>query len=518
MTGCADCKNSAHLCPHNNFLPEQSKVIPLFPKENSEHDHHPLGCANKPQNLESAAFIRFVKELGLPQMFASLPDPREVCKTTYSLSSLCLWSFYTCAFRQGSKNAMQTTLDSIEDSNKESLCHLLDIEDTSRVPHSSVVDDAISRIEFVKFNDILFQLFDRIVSRKFFYHHQEILLPYNTFQIGVDGYWIHHYTHPHSVDAQGHNQCPYCLPRVHNRGKPHEATSWVHVVVTFVLICGEGVTLPLYIYPLKAGQVKDIENHEKFKEECEITAAHAVLPLIRKRYPKLSLTFLGDALYANKPFIRLCQELEFDYIIVLKESVQKNLNRRCDELGKTEIYQKHYAHQQTTPTEKGILTQKATWFNTVEMGEEIFTNVLRFEEILINSEGACQTLYKSAWICSKKIFHNNCFKMAKRGRSRWDQEDFHNTCKQRGFNIQHDIARSNPNLLMIWKIMVFIAFFVGELFSLTKIGKELQKKRSLMKFFKDLLQQLVEKSWKAISLSPIYIKPRVQFRFHFGGT
>ncbi len=260
MTGCADCKNLDHLCPHNNFPPEQSKVIALFPKKDSEHRSHFLGCANKPQDLESAAFMRFVKELGLPQMFASLPDPREASKIIYPLSSLCLWSFYTCAFRQGSKNAMQTTLESIEDPHKETIRHLLGIEDVSRVPHSSVVDDAISRIEFVQFNDILFQLFDRIVSRKVFYHHQEILLPYNTFQIGVDGYWVHHYTHPHSVDAQGHNNCPYCLPRAHNKGKPHEVTSWVHVVVTFVLICGEGVTLPLYIYPLKANQVQETER------------------------------------------------------------------------------------------------------------------------------------------------------------------------------------------------------------------------------------------------------------------
>ncbi len=76
MTGCADCKNLDHLCPHNNFSPEQSKVIALFPKKDSEHRSHFLGCANKPQDLESAAFMRFVKELGLPQMFASLPDPR----------------------------------------------------------------------------------------------------------------------------------------------------------------------------------------------------------------------------------------------------------------------------------------------------------------------------------------------------------------------------------------------------------------------------------------------------------
>ena len=107
--------------------------------------------------------------------------------------------------------------------------------------------------------------------------------------------------------------------------------------------------------------------------------------------------------------------------------------------------------------------------------------------------------------------------MAERGRSRWGHEDLHNTCKRRGFDIKHDMARSNPNLLMIWKIMIFIAFFITELFFCTIIAQNLQKTRSRMKFSRDILQQFVEISWKVISMTPIMIKPRVQFRFHFGG-
>ena len=463
--------------------------------------------------------MRFIQEIGLLKMFDSLPDPRDLSRITYSLGSLLMWAFYTYAFRQGSKNAMQSTIESLQVADhKEGFFHLLGIEEgIDRIPHSSVVDDALSKMEYAKVNDILFQLFDRIINRKILYHHQNVLLPNNTFQIGTDGYWTHNYTHPHSVNDQGNNNCPHCLPRVHNKGKPNEFTSWVHVIVTFVLICGSGLTIPLYAYPLKANQITNIENHEKFKEECELAAAHVVLPVFRARYPRQSFTFLGDALYANKPFIRLCNRLKFDYIIVLKNTVQKKLNKHCDGLGKTEIYQKHYTHQATTTTTKGTIIKKAAWFNVVEMGGEIFTNVLRFEENIIRSDGSSKTLYKGAWLCSRKIFHNNCFKMAERGRSRWGHEDLHNTCKRRGFDIKHDMARSNPNLLMIWKIMIFIAFFITELFFCTIIAQNLQKTRSRMKFSKDILQQFVEISWKVISMTPIMIKPRVQFRFHFGG-
>ncbi len=394
MKGCQNCIASTNSCLHNNT----AVVNALFSnKEDPSREIVLLKTEKEPKDLESAAFMRFVQELGLPQIFDSLTDPRFSNRTTYSLSSLCLWGFYTCAFRQGSKNAMQTSIESIASpENLEGVCHLLGIEGERRkVPHSSVVDDALSRIEHAEFNKVLCQLFDRMISKKFFYHHQDILLPHNTFQVGVDGYWVHSYTNPHSLDEEGKNACPNCLPRVHNRGKLNEFTTWVHVLVTFVLIC-EGVKLPLYVYPLKANQVGNSTSNEDFKEECEFAAASAVLPLFRERYPRTAFTFLGDALYAKKPFIRLLNQLKFEYIIVLKDGSQKNLVKRCDGLAKTEIYQKHYTHQETEQGEQNTTLQKASWFNSVEMGDDVFTNVLRFEESIINNDKTSHIVYKGA--------------------------------------------------------------------------------------------------------------------------
>ena len=239
-----------------------------------------------------------------------------------------------------------------------------------------------------------------------------------------------------------------------------------------------------------------------------------MLPLLRERYPKLAFTFLGDSLYANQHFVRLCEKLNIDYVIVVKEGSQKNLYKRCDALAQTEIYQKFYTYEEAEKKDRWTVKRKAAWFNGVEMGE-VFTNLLRFEETFIGSNGVSETSYKGAWICSKKIFQNNCFKRAKQGRSRWDHEDVHNTLKKRGYDIKHDMARTNPNLLMVWKMMMFIAFFLTELFMSTVIARSLQKTRSCMKFAKDILQQFVERSWSVISLSPILAKPRVQFRFSF---
>ena len=496
-----NCSNCKVPCQHD--LSVNSNINSPFIPENKKI---PKEIKNESTNLESAALMRYVRGIGLSQIFEALPDPRKSSQCNYSLSSLSMWAFYACAFRQGSKNAMQTTVDSIADpDNKKNFLHLFGIENEMKtIPHSSVVDDAISRIECNKFNDILLNLFDRLIEQKVFYHNQDSLFPCNSFQIGADGFWTHHYTEPHSADEQGNNTCPYCLPRVHNKGTPKEYTTWVHVMVTFVLICGGGLTLPLYVYPLKAGQIKEGQSDEKLKEQCELAAAHIVLPLFRERYPKLSFTFLGDSLYANQQFVRLCEFLKIDYVIVVKEGSQKNLHKRCDGLAKTEIYQKHYMRKETEQRGPETIIKNAAWFNTVEMGN-VFTNVLRFEENIVRSDGASEIVYKGAWICSRKIFQNNCFKIAKQGRSRWDHEDLHNVLKRRGYDIRHDMARTNPNLLMVWKMMTFIAFFITELFMCTTKAQGIQKTRSCMKFARDMLQQLVERSWEIISSSPILI-------------
>lgn len=132
---------------------------------------------------------------------------------------------------------------------------------------------------------------------------------------------MHHYDHPHATNEDGSNACPYCVPR--RRGTEQESIYWVHVTVTFTLVCN-GLVLPLYIYPLKAGQINSSQSDGKLKEECELKATHAVLLRLRAQFPRMQLCFLGDALYANRSTIRLCEALQFDYVIVLKENSLKN--------------------------------------------------------------------------------------------------------------------------------------------------------------------------------------------------
>jgi len=461
--------------------------------ENSQIKNNP----QKEKNIDVALWLRFLKEQKIRELFEEIPDPRQQSKVQYPLASLVMWALSVPAFRQVSKNALQTTLENLSSEELEGFFKLLGHQG-KEIPHSSTVDHALSMIEHQKVNEVLIKQMDRLLEKKFFYNHQE-LLPGNAFCIGADGYWVHKYDHPHCIDKEGNNSCPYCLPRTQHKGTPKEKVHFVHVFVTFTLIT-EAFTIPIYIYPLKARQVKNGQTDEKLKQECELIGTREVLPEIRKKYPRLNIIFLGDALYANGPFIKLCNQLKMDYVIVLKDNL-KTVNKKCNELATHPLYQNSYSLKKQEET--------ASWFNTVAIDANIQTNVLRYKEK--DPKG-----YNGQWIISKKISKGNCLRYAQIGRMRWKHEDVHNTCKNRGFEIKHDMARACPNLLIVWKLITFIAFSLFEIFRCNRLAIIHRKNRSFMKFARDMLGQLINKAWSIIANSPILKQERVQFRFHFG--
>ena len=454
---------------------------------------------NNPQeekNIDVALWLRFLEEQKIRQLFEEIPDPRQQSKVQYPLSSLAMWALSVSAFRQVSKNAFQTTLENLSIEEKEGFPTLLGCRG-KEIPHSTTVDHALSMIDYQKINEILIKQMDRLLEKKFFYNHQE-LLPGGAFCIGADGYWVHKYDHPHCTDEEGNNCCPYCLPRTQHKGTPKEKTHWVHVFVTFTLIT-KAFTIPIYVYPLKAQQVKSEQTDEKLKQECELLGTREGLLKIRKKYPRLNITFLGDALYANRSFIELCNQLKMDYVIVLKDNL-KIVNKKCDELAAHPLYQNSYSLKKQE--------EAASWFNTIAIDANVRTNVLRYK-------GKDPRDYNGQWIISKRISKGNCLRYAQIGRMRWRHEDVHNTCKNRGFEIKHDMARTCPNLLIVWKLITFIAFSIFEIFRCTTLAIIHRKSRSFMKFARDMLGQLINKAWAVIISSPILKQKKVQFRFQF---
>lgn len=470
-------------------------------------------CLN--EDFAIARFIKFLNHIQLKEKLTKISDQRHLEKCTYSSTSLLLWALSVFFFRQKAKNSLDTTIVDLPLHKRTSLLNFMGIKGDS-LPRRDCVDNYLAFIDHTEINGLLIDLFSWAKTNKIFYNHAEALLPNNHFHLGVDGFWVHKYTTPHAKDEKGGNVCPYCLPRVHNKGKPEEKTYWVHAFVTFVLIFPGGVQFPIYIYPLKATQVDITLSDEKLKQECELQAAQKALPELKTKLGRILITFLGDSLYANEPMIKLLNQLHWGYLIVRQPDTFKTLGRKCDELDTTELYQKYYRGKESVKLGKGkVMERTAKWFNNVTLGKESFTNVLRFAEATKDKDSNEIRKFQTEWLSDSSVSEGNWRSLMKRGRMRGDHEDVHNTLKNRGFAAKHDYARANPNLWVIWKALMFAAFSIFELFSLTTLAKQARGKRSWMKFASDLLQQLVEVPWTKISNSKTLLKEKIQFRYDF---
>ncbi len=470
-------------------------------------------------------FMRFLKHIKLKKLLKQITDPRDSEKTEYSIEIILMWVLSVFFFRCESTNALQTAFEMLPSNRQAVLWNYFGLDaNNRRLPHRTVVTDCLVVINQNEINDLLEKLFKWALKSKVFYNHCETLMPELTYYLACDGLWVHKYAKLHAVDEEGENNCPYCLPRVCNRGKENETTYWIHAFVNLAFILPGGTQLPIYAYALKAQQLQGQESasDDKHKQECELQAAHEILPLIKQKFPRLLITLLADSLYANEPLLKLCKDLAWDHLIVRQEGSLKKVAAQCNQLEKTDIYKKHnHAKEIEQLRNGGHIMRTIKWFNQVCVGDE-FTHVMRFEEIEYDSKGNIATNskgkskhFKTEWLSSVRICKDNGFILAKRGRMRAEHEDLHNTLKNRGFAAKHDYARANYNACLIWKLLMFVAFWIFELFSCTKLAQESKGSLSWMALAAELLSDLKKVPWSILSLSPSLQKEKIQFRFNF---
>ena len=496
---------------------------PFFAQKNTASELVSAECSCCSQNnlIKSSLrefpigkFMRFLRHIKLHRLLKTITDRRDPRKTRYRLDFLLQWALSVFFFRAESLNDLQDSFDKVSLDRRKSLWDFFGLPEGSPLPHRQTVTDSLALVDPEEINAMLIQLFRWAIKYKVFYNHTHVLG--DTFGLACDGFVVHHYNHPHSINEKGENLCPYCLPRTSNKNTPNERTYWLHTFVNLAVILPGGIQLPLYIYPLKAEQLKGQEDcsDEHHKQECELQAAKEILPLILKQFSRLPFVLLTDSLYANEPLIELCRELKLQFLIVRQEGSLKKLAKRCDALEKVGLYACYRSQQTRILKNGGKIVTTVNWFNGEYVGAQE-VHVIRFLEVEYNAQGEQIKSYKTEWLSSQKVSKRNCFNLIKTARQRADHEDLHNTLKNRGFNGMHDYARSNANAALVWKLLMFVAFWIFELFSCSIAAQESRGKTSWKKFAKELLTDLVRESWEEINSSGWLCKEKVQFRWNF---
>jgi len=124
-----------------------------------------------------------------------------------------------------------------------------------------------------------------------------------------------------------HRHCPRCLTRkvsVKRRdGTLDEVEQYYHRYVVAMYI-DHRFDLVLDFEPLLPADLRPQGKHAREKHEGELTAAKRLLRRVKQTYGWLDVV-VGDALYANGPFLTLAKELHMGAVIIARKETDEPL-------------------------------------------------------------------------------------------------------------------------------------------------------------------------------------------------
>lgn len=200
------------------------------------------------------------------------------------------------------------------------------------------------------------------------------------------------------------------ITKVYNEGQDNEYTVYSYYVLEAKIICGNMAFSLATEFVLNETYTDNDGNIiRKFdKQDCELKAAYRLLKKIQKRFPKLPIIIGADALYIGKPFLKLCNQYHFEYIIRYKEDSASSIKKNFDEL---KITNDNYQYQNDVIY--GELENKT--FYTV--------NVISYDEENFDNETGEITNTNFTFITSININNKNKEEIVILGRQRWKIEN-----------------------------------------------------------------------------------------------
>lgn len=265
------------------------------------------------------------------------------------------------------------------------------------LPHKDTLINIISEIKFEELESIQTNIIKTLIRSKMLDKYRFNGL----FHIVIDGTGL--YSTKVNLGEQA-------ITKVYNKGENDEYTLYSYYALEAKIVCGN-MTFSLATEFVENETYTDKygNNYRKFdKQDCELKAAYRLLNKIKKRFPKLPIIIGGDALYLGRPFLELCDEHHFEYIIRYKETDAPTIKRNFNEI---KIVENNYEYQNEIIF--GDLKNKN--FYTV--------NVISYNEESINKDTGEITITNFSYVTSLKITSKIKAEIILLGRRRWKIEN-----------------------------------------------------------------------------------------------
>ena len=265
------------------------------------------------------------------------------------------------------------------------------------LPHKDTLINVIKEIKFEELECIQTNIIKTLIRSKMLDKYRSNGL----FHIVIDG------TGPYSTRI---NLGEHAITKVYNKDEENEYTLYSYYALEAKLVCGN-MTFSLATEFVENETYTDEygNTYRKFdKQDCELKASYRLLNKIKKRFPKLPIIIGGDALYLGRPFLELCDEHHFEYIIRYKETDAPTIKRNFDEI---KISDGNYEYQ------------NEIIFGDLKDKEFYTVNVISYNEESIDEETGEVAITNFSYVTSLKITSKNKEEIISLGRRRWKIEN-----------------------------------------------------------------------------------------------
>ena len=208
-------------------------------------------------------------------------------------------------------------------------------------------------------------------------------------------------------------------------------------------------------------------SYAKYKQDCETKAFKRLAEKIKKEYPRLPILISGDALYANKTVLEICQKNKWKYLIRFKEGAIPTLYEEFNKIVKENNESKKTGYEFVTEID----------YNDYKI------NIIRYTELKQEKETEF-TYMTDLPITNKNIETSICI-----GRKRWkiENEGF-NIQKNGTFDIGH-LYSKNPIAIKVHYLMIQIAHIIRQMLEKGHIGLKEEIKEQKIKI-KEISSQI----------------------------
>ncbi len=366
----------------------------------------------------------------LRETFSQLPDRRVGSNLHYSITNIALSAFSVFFMQSPSFLDFQRQMGRRKGTHN--AASLFGVKEIPTDNHIRSVLDAVPA-------ERLHSVFDTVIERA-----NEVGLLEEFRSIGNDLLLILDGTEYYRSSKI---QCPHCHHIHHRNGE----VSYVHKLITPAFVKpGRSDVLALAPEFIRTGDGKN-------KNESEHTAAARWLGRMGEQLSPLSVTIMGDDLYARQPFLSAVREEEMNFLCVCKPDSHKYLSQSVE------------SHRQANETERmereewtGKERRKAVyeWIEDVPLRSSEDAMLVGWVSVHIFGEDG-RLIYRNSFITNHPLGEDTVEEIVAAGRARWKIENSDiNTLKTKGYNLEHNFGHGAENLSETLATLNILAFLL----------------------------------------------------------